>query len=420
MLLCLALIAIPAIDVLRRKNFNTFWYLHHFFFLYFALFSIHGAFCLLKRAEPPYCSKGAVFWKYYLVSGVIYLLERISREYRGSRGNTGTINKVVLHPSHVIELQIKKNLLERSKPGQYIFINCPAVSLNEWHPFTLTSAPEEDFYSVHIRVVGDWTKSLTSVLGIDDLNIKLPQNNTQLLSGARASKYTNHENARKSRFISLKNVVLPELMIDGPFGSASEDAFKHEVVMLFGSGIGVTPFASVLKSMWYRFNLPGHRQRLKKVYFIWTQKDASSFEWFQDLLQAIEDEEEYTDLDSSASSFSGEFSNVSFDNVSRRGKFIDMRIHITAKFTSDQIQNLVLNDSEGHKDAITNLRTPTYFGRPNLEKIFKEVATNHPGADVGVFFCGPTSMGLDIKSCSNKFTSKSTTGTRFTYKHENF
>lgn len=42
------------------------------------------------------------------------------------------------------------------------------------------------------------------------------------------------------------------MAIDGPFGTASEDVFRYEVVMLVGAGIGVTPFASVLKSVWYK------------------------------------------------------------------------------------------------------------------------------------------------------------------------
>lgn len=42
------------------------------------------------------------------------------------------------------------------------------------------------------------------------------------------------------------------LAIDGPFGTASEDVFRYEVVMLVGAGIGVTPFASILKSVWYK------------------------------------------------------------------------------------------------------------------------------------------------------------------------
>lgn len=48
----------------------------------------------------------------------------------------------------------------RYKPGQYLYLNCPALSKHEWHPFTITSAPEEGFVSVHIRTRGDWTSRL--------------------------------------------------------------------------------------------------------------------------------------------------------------------------------------------------------------------------------------------------------------------
>jgi NADPH oxidase len=82
--------------------------------------------------------------------------------------------------------------------------------------------------------------------------------------------------------------VLPRVYIDGPFGSASEDVFKYEVAVLVGAGIGVTPFASILKSIWYRMNYPQKRTRLQKVYFFWVCRDFGSFEWFRSLLLAIE------------------------------------------------------------------------------------------------------------------------------------
>lgn len=31
------------------------------------------------------------------------------------------------------------------------------------HPFSITSAPGDDYLSVHIRVLGDWTKELRSL-----------------------------------------------------------------------------------------------------------------------------------------------------------------------------------------------------------------------------------------------------------------
>lgn len=53
--------------------------------------------------------------------------------------------------------------------------------------------------------------------------------------------------------------------VDGPFGTASEDVFDYEVSMLVGAGIGVTPFASILKSIWYKFKDSDPKLRSRKV-----------------------------------------------------------------------------------------------------------------------------------------------------------
>ena len=46
-------------------------------------------------------------------------------------------------------------------PGDYIFIQIPAIAKYEWHPFTISSAPEQQgFIWLHIRSVGTWTKKL--------------------------------------------------------------------------------------------------------------------------------------------------------------------------------------------------------------------------------------------------------------------
>jgi predicted ferric reductase len=182
-----------------------------------------------------------------LVGGVIWIGERILREIR-SRHIT-FISKVIQHPSNVMELQIKK---ERTtvRAGQYIFLSCPEISYFQWHPFTLTrcdlpnyritlslllcSAPEEDYLSVHIRVVGDFTKALAQAVGCDF-----------------EDKGTGDEKSKTdvSKVVGIvaspaMNRTLPRVMVDGPFGSASEDFLKYETVLLVGAGIGVTPFAS--------------------------------------------------------------------------------------------------------------------------------------------------------------------------------
>jgi hypothetical protein len=46
------------------------------------------------------------------------------------------------------------------------------------------------------------------------------------------------------------------------------------VAVLVGAGIGVTPFSSVLKSVWYRVINPSTVMKLRKVYFFWVCRDT--------------------------------------------------------------------------------------------------------------------------------------------------
>lgn len=65
---------------------------------------------------------------------------------------------------------------------------------------------------------------------------------------------------------------LARIEVDGPFGTASEDVFQYEVAMLVGAGIGVTPFASILKSIWYKFQQADQTLKTKKVWgVLWDQ-----------------------------------------------------------------------------------------------------------------------------------------------------
>ncbi|KAG5641082.1 hypothetical protein DXG03_006054 [Asterophora parasitica] len=373
-----------AIEKRRRAHFEWFWYSHHLFIVFFICWQLHGMFCMIKPDRPPYCSFNTigVFWRYWLVGGVIWIGERILREVR-SRHIT-YISKVIQHPSNVMEIQIKKEKTT-TRAGQYIFLSCPEVSYFQWHPFTLTSAPEEDYISVHIRVVGDFTKALAKAVGCDfDSKDKKSEKGDAPAGGKVVGTVANPP----------INRTLPRVMVDGPFGSASEDFLNYETILLVGAGIGVTPFASILKSIWYRMNNFNHSKptRLSKVYFTWVIRDFGTAEWFHSLLHAIEEQD-----------------------TSNR---IEINIYLTAKIKEDDMNNIIVQDVGAEKDAITSLRAPTHFGRPNWDRVFSSIAEKHPETDVGVFFCGPAVLSKNLKQMSNKYSQPQ--GTRFFFGKENF
>ncbi|XP_005869953.1 PREDICTED: NADPH oxidase 1 isoform X3 [Myotis brandtii] len=242
----LVLMVTSSMEFIRRSYFEVFWYIHHIFIIYFIGLGIHGISGIvrgqteesIKESHPHRCAEffekwddhdfhckspqfegnSAESWKWILAPGVLYIFERILRFYRSQQ--RVMITKVVMHPSKVLELQMIKRGFSM-EVGQYIFVNCPSISYLEWHPFTLTSAPEEDFFSIHIRAAGDWTENLIKAF-------------------------------------EQQHSPIPRIEVDGPFGTASEDVFQYEVAMLIGAGIGVTPFASILKSIWYKFRHADH------------------------------------------------------------------------------------------------------------------------------------------------------------------
>jgi len=341
-----------AIEEVRRPMFEGFWITHHLFILYYGLISIHGGSSIL---EPP------TFWIWVVAPGVFYIIERIIRVARGSQKTV--VKLAYAHPSKVLELRMKKPTFVY-KPGQYIFLACPYIGDLEWHPFTISSSPDEDFLSVHIRIVGDWTGDLWKEMNPDKITGPVQED----LVNARNGK--------------------PILLVDGPFGAASEEVFNFEYVILFAAGIGVTPFASILKSIKHKV-LNEEEKSVSKAHFFWSNRDSSAFEWFFDLLRDLE-----------------------------KYEFLDFNLYLTAALPPEQVREMTHETNNG-VDPISGLKKPTNHCRPNIKGIIAEKAQEYQGKTVGVFFCGPPVISKQLAEACRKVT-ETRTNTKFIYHKENF
>lgn len=245
-LLLLVISSTSFVKRVKRWKYEVFWSLHQLSFLFLLTLSFHGAFCFVKRDSEPECP-GAKTWKWLIGPVALFILELLIKTMRSRRFTF--ISKVILHQVEVVEVQIKKPSF-KYKPGQYVQLKCPDVSLFQWHPFTITSAPEEGFISLHVRIVGDWTRKFAKRLGVR-IDPK-----TGNIAGYEAPER------------------LPDVLIDGPYGSVSENYDQFEVAICIGAGIGQTPFSSILKSMWYSLTHPYVSLKLKKIVFIQISREV--------------------------------------------------------------------------------------------------------------------------------------------------
>ncbi|EDM07037.1 NADPH oxidase 1, isoform CRA_b [Rattus norvegicus] len=349
----LVLMVTSAMEFIRRNYFELFWYTHHLFIIYIICLGIHGLGGIVRgqteesmsESHPRNCSYSFHEWDKY---------ERSCR----SPHFVGQPPEVVMHPCKVLELQMRKRGFTM-EIGQYIFVNCPSISFLEWHPFTLTSAPEEEFFSIHIRAAGDWTENLI-------------------------------------RTFEQQHSPMPRIEVDGPFGTVSEDVFQYEVAVLVGAGIGVTPFASFLKSIWYKFQRAHNKLKTQKIYFYWICRETGAFAWFNNLLNSLEQE---------------------MDELGKPD-FLNYRLFLTG-WDSNIAGHAALNFDRA-TDVLTGLKQKTSFGRPMWDNEFSRIATAHPKSVVGVFLCGPPTLAKSLRKCCRRYSSLDPRKVQFYFNKETF
>lgn len=432
----------------RKKvgGFRIFWAMHMNWLPVYMLLLVHG---------PN-------FWIWFLWPMVMVLCDRLLQKQR--RQTNVRLYSVELLKSYVMKLTFVVPKGFDYQAGQYLQLCCRQMGAGEWHPFTISSAPEEDYLTVHIRCPDelDWCSALRKRLvehpvssisqgaakakpgcrvlynrrvhhGLpkdveEDLNydqphtVEVPRDGGGSMQTFTAPKT---ENLKKSNTglskISLSDIAqaLPkqavQLQLDGPHGAPSQSVWRHRSVVLVGAGIGVTPFASILRSTQLRpkkaTKLPSSgakgasawRQKLftddtsnaspstaeeegwqpcETIYFYWLCRGQEEFEWFYGMLsEAI---------------------------GSNKNRQIEVNLFQTGEIELTKVKALGCGFQQ-------------YFGRPNWGRIFFKMAEEHPKEEIGVFLCGPSAIRRDLQQGATKAKGPCAKhGSSFTIYAENF
>ncbi|TRY63718.1 hypothetical protein TCAL_03645, partial [Tigriopus californicus] len=403
-------------------------------------------------------------FEWFIMPSLLFFAGKVRMIYNWFNGDGKTyVVAGALLPSKVTQLVIRRNPDFHFRPGDWVFVNIPIISKFEWHPFTISSAPEEkDVLTLHIRSLGGWTKTLhqyfldeNEAIENEKLGIFVNTPNTSqsmaraiksVYRGAEVSPKIESEDQATAEPItkdpiiadpateeveeSYKNQVgyhdihsrshitsRPKtthsrarkplcLYMNGPNGAPASSIFNAEHAILVATGIGVTPFASILQSIMFKYwesqnvcprcnhqwsdgKTPKKSFKLNKVDFIWINREQKSFEWFLQLLAQLEMEQ--------AQHFG-----------KNADQFVDVHLYITSVLPVTDVKAITLHlaldlmHKQTKRDLISGLKTRTKAGRPNWDDLFRKAEKANYGK-VSVFYCGNPLLAKTLATKCNEF-----------------
>lgn len=176
LVLVLMLMYIFASQTARQYMHNTFWMFHKLFVVLYTLLILHGLMWLTQKPN---------FYAHFIAPALLFTADRIMsisrRKMKLDIVHADILPSCTSHRRYLLPINrwksqsylffvaVTRVLFKRPahfdyKSGMWVRIACDALSSYEYHPFTLTSSPHEDYLSLHIRAVGPWTKNIRSTL----------------------------------------------------------------------------------------------------------------------------------------------------------------------------------------------------------------------------------------------------------------
>ncbi|POR34213.1 Ferric/cupric reductase transmembrane component 7 [Tolypocladium paradoxum] len=166
---------------------------------------------------------------------------------------------ITLMSENAIKVTIPTQM--RWKPGQYVYLRMPGISLLENHPFTISSLCSEDFPSEYGDKYRDCVLVFKPYRGFTK----------RVLDTAIA----------KGPFHTYR------AFLDGPYGGMRRDLAAFDTCILIAGGSGITSLMSQLLNLIKRMR--DGKAITRKVMVVWAIKRFEALDWFKEELRICQE-----------------------------------------------------------------------------------------------------------------------------------
>lgn len=209
-----------------------------------------------------HCRNYLTSWNYLFATMAIWLLSYMVRVFYLNWANPwrmswliGEESAVTVLPENAVKVTIPTQM--KWKPGQYIYLRMPGISIFENHPFTIASLCNEEFPSDYGEQYRDMTLVFRPFGGFTRKVL-----NSALERGPNKTY---------------------RAFIDGPYGGMQRDLASFDTVILFAGGSGITAIVSHLLDLIKKMR--DGKALTKRVQVVWALKRPDTMEWFKEELR---------------------------------------------------------------------------------------------------------------------------------------
>lgn len=205
-------------------------------------------------------------WSYLYATVAIWVLSNCFRFFKLNWTKpwrmsfmVGDEAAITLMAENAIKITVPTQM--RWKPGQYVYIRMPGISLFDNHPFTISSLCSDDFPSEYGEQYRDCTIVFKPYGGFT----------RKVLNTA----------IEKGPFHTYR------AFLDGPYGGMRRDLAAFDTCILIAGGSGVTALMSQLLNLIKRMR--DGKAITRKVVVVWAMKRLEAMDWFREELRICRD-----------------------------------------------------------------------------------------------------------------------------------
>ncbi|SLM33321.1 metalloreductase transmembrane component [Lasallia pustulata] len=250
----LIFLCVHSLPILRRKMYELFVALHvPVAIVYLGMLFWH-------------CHNYLTSWNYLFATVAIWVISYCIRLFYLNWTNPrrmswliGEEAAITVLPENAVKVTIPTQV--KWRPGQYVYLRMPGISVFENHPFTIASLCSEDFRSDYGEEYRDMTLVFRPFGGFT----------RKVLNAAM----------EKGPYKTYR------AFIDGPYGGMQRDLAAFDTVVLFAGGSGITALVSQLLDLIKKMR--DGKAVTKSVHVIWALKRPETLEWFKEELKICRD-----------------------------------------------------------------------------------------------------------------------------------